>query len=447
MSQCDCATCVGTSADTARKSACATVLLAIAFMLCPGVARAEDTLHLKLPEAQRLAVQNNPYITAAPLNAAAAAQVPAQYSSAYQPTVFGSVTGVGADNGSRLAAGGLNNPVVYDRLGSGLSVSQLLTDFGRTSNLVAAAKFHASAQDQQTALSKAQVLLATARAYFAVLRAESVLKVANETVAARQLVVDQVTLLAKSHLKSALDVSFANVNLGEARLLLAGAQNDIKSATAELATAMGIPGQTNFVLADEPLPDLLPNKVDPLIQEAISKRPDLAGLRLEQTAAERNYQAEKALVFPTIGVVGTAGLVPGGVAAIPGRYGAIGVNVTVPLFNGGLFKARRSEADLRSRAAEQRVNDLRNQVVRDVRVAYLNAETAYERVGLTDQLLQQAQLAMELAQRRYDLGLSSIVELSQAQLNLTSAQIATASAKYDYQAQRSVLSYQVGALR
>jgi outer membrane protein len=417
------------------------------FLLCLGAAHSQDTLHLTLSEAHRLALQNNPYITATQLNAAAAAQVPAQFSAAYQPTVFGSVTGVGADNGSRLAAGGLNNPVVYDRLGSGLSVSQLITDFGRTSNLVSAARFHASAQDQQTTLSKAQVLLATSRAYFAVLRAEAVLKVANETVAARQLVSDQVTLLEKSHLKSLLDVSFANVNLGEARLLLAGAQNDLKSATAELATAMGIPGQTNFVLADEPLPDLLPDKVDPLIQEAIGKRPDLVGLRLEQTAAERNYQAERALIFPTIGVVGTAGFVPGGVAAVPGRYGAVGVNVTVPLFNGGLFKARRTEAELRSRAAEQRVNDLRNQVVRDVRVAYLNTETAYERVGLTNQLLQQALLALELAQRRYDLGLSSIVELSQAQLNLTSAQIANASAKYDYQSQRSLLSYQVGDLR
>jgi outer membrane protein len=422
-------------------------VLVIALLLCGGATRAEDTLHLTLAEAEKMAVQNNPHITAAQLYAAAAAQVPAQFSAAYQPAVFGSVTGVGADSGSRLAAGGLNNPVVYSRLGSGLSISQLVTDFGRTSNLVAAAKFHASAEDQQTALSKAQVLLETDRAYFAVLRAESVLKVANETVTERQLVSDQVSLLAKSHLKSDLDVSFANVNLGEARLLLAGAQNDIKSATAELATAMGIPNQTSFILSEEPLPDLLPDTVVALVQEAIQKRPDLAGLRLEQTAAERNYLAERALMFPTIGVVGTAGFVPSGEATVPGKYGAIGLNVTVPLFNGGLFKARRNEAELRAKSTEQRVNDLRNQVVRDVRVAYLNAQTAYERVGLTAQVLQQAQLALELAKRRYDLGLSSIVELSQAQLNLTSAQIATASAKYDYQSQRSLLAYQVGELR
>lgn len=116
------------------------------------------------------------------------------------------------------------------------------------------------------------------------------------------------------------------------------------------------------------------------------------------------------------------------------------------MLNGGLFRARQTEVELRAKAARERLNDVANQVTRDVRVAYLNALTAFQRVGLTRQLLQQAQLSLDLAQGRYDLGLSSIVELSQAQLNLTSAQIANASARYDYQAQRVVVDYQAGAL-
>ena len=123
------------------------------------------------------------------------------------------------------------------------------------------------------------------------------------------------------------------------------------------------------------------------------------------------------------------------------------MNVNVPVFNGGLFKARRSEAELRARSAAQSVKDLENRVMRDVRVAYLNAKTGFERVGLTAQLLDQAKLALDLAQSRYDLGLSSIIEVSQAQLNLTSAQIGSAAAKYDYQTQRAMLDYQVGVLR
>jgi outer membrane protein len=119
----------------------------------------------------------------------------------------------------------------------------------------------------------------------------------------------------------------------------------------------------------------------------------------------------------------------------------------VPVFNGGLFHARQAEAELKARAARENVTDLANRVTQDVRVAWLNAQTGRERVGLTAQLLRQAELGLDLARGRYDLGLSSIVELSQAQLNLTAAQIAGASARYDYQAQRAILDYQLGALR
>src|SRR5436305_7940884 len=145
-------------------------------------ASAQDTLHLTLADAERMAIQGNPQFSAAKFNAAAAYQVPAEYRSNLQPTLTGSLTGVGADSGSRLAAGGLNNPVVYNRLGSGLSINQLITDFGRTGNLVAMAKLRAQAQNEATETTRAQILLAVSRAYFAVLRAQAVLKVATQTV-------------------------------------------------------------------------------------------------------------------------------------------------------------------------------------------------------------------------------------------------------------------------
>ena len=408
---------------------------------------AQAPLRLTLAEAQRLALQNNPQVSAAQFTAAAAYQVPNQYKANFEPNMFGSLTGVGADNGSRLAAGALNNPTVYNRLGSGLSISQMVTDFGRTSNLIGMAKLQAQAQDQATEDARARTLLAASRAYFGLLRAQAVMKVADQTVAARQLVVDQVTALAESKLKSTLDVSFAQVNLSDAKLLQVQAQNDVKAAEAELANAMGLPGEAGFILADEPMPPPLPSRVNDLLRQALQDRPDLKDLRLEQSADVRFAKAEHDLYYPNVGIIGTAGLVPTGYSTIAGRYGAVGVNVTIPIFNGGLFKARQTEAELKSKAATQNVSDLENRVTRDVRVAYLNATTALDRLALTVQLLQQAQLAMDLSQSRYDLGLGSIVELSQAQLNVTSAQIANATAQYDYQTQRVIVDYQIGALR
>jgi outer membrane protein len=210
---------------------------------------------------------------------------------------------------------------------------------------------------------------------------------------------------------------------------------------------MGLPRQTDFVLAEEAMPPAPPASVDPLIQDAISNRPELKSLRLEQTAAERFTKAEHALNYPTVAAIAAAGVVPAGESVIPGTYGAAGVNVSIPVLNGGLFKAREREAEFKAQAAAKNVDDIANRVIRDVRVAYLSAQTAYERVGLTDQLLQQAQLSLDLSQTRYNLGLSSIIELSQAQLNLTSAQIASASARFDYAAQNAAVQYQIGALR
>lgn len=408
---------------------------------------AQPPLHLTLADAQHLAIQNNPQFTAAKFVAAAADQVPAEYHAAYEPNLFGSLTGVGADNGSRLAAGSLNNPVVYNRLGSGLTVSQMVTDFGRTGNLVAMAKLRAQAQNEATETTRAQILLAVSRAYFSVQRAHAVLQVANQTVDARKLVADQVGALAESKLKSTLDVSFANVNLAEARLLQSQAQNDLKSSEADLATAMGMPNERAFDLVEEGMPGPMPDRVEDLLRTAMQTRPELRDLRLQESAAERFTKAEHALIYPTIGVVGSAGFAPVAYETVPGKYGAIGLNVNVPLFNGGLYKARRTEAELRAKATQQNIADLENRVARDVRVAFLNATTAYDRMGLTKQLLEQAQLALDLAQTRYDLGLGSIVELSQAQLALTSAQIANTSALYEYQAQRVAIDYASGVLR
>jgi len=412
----------------------------------PAMAQ-QPTLHLTLAEAERLAVQNNPALTAAKYTAAAAGQVQAEYHAAYSPSFTGSLTGVGADNGSRLAAGALNNPVVYNRLGTGLTVSQMVTDFGRTGNLVEMAKLNAQAQDEVANTTRAQILLAVGRGYFSVLRSQALLDVARQTINQRQLVVDQVSALAESKMKSTLDVSFANVNLSEAKLLESQAINDLKSAQAELATAMGLPNEAGFDVSEESMPPQLPDKIDDLLRTAIANRPELRDLRLEESAAERFVKAEHALFFPSVGIVGSAGFAPAAFETVPGRYGAVGVNLNIPIFNGGLFRARQTEAELKAKAAGQRINDVENRVARDVRVAYLNSTTAYDRMGLTKQLLDNAQQALDLSQTRYDAGLGSIVELSQAQLNLTTAQIANTSARYDYQAQRVILDYQTGTLK
>ena len=100
-----------------------------------------------------------------------------------------------------------------------------------------------------------------------------------------------------------------------------------------------------------------------------------------------------------------------------------------------------------AQAQEQYFRDLQNRIVRDVRTAWLNANSAFQRLAVTEQLLNESTQAFDLAQSRYGLGLSSIVELSQAQLNKTQAEIARVSAQYDYEGQIAFLNYQLGRMQ
>jgi outer membrane protein len=139
--------------------------------------------------------------------------------------------------------------------------------------------------------------------------------------------------------------------------------------------------------------------------------------------------------------------VPQRVSEVQSNYGAVGLNVSLPFLNGGLYKARRAEAELRARSMSRHVTDLENRVTRDLTVAWLDVNTASERIGLTQQFVDQATQALELAQTRYDLGLGSIVELSQAQLFKTNAQIQYTTARYDYGIRLTQLEYQAGLLQ
>jgi outer membrane protein len=409
---------------------------------------------LDLRQAEQIAVLNHPQVQAAADLAGAAQEQVTAARSAYYPLAYGSASGSYAENNTRIGAGGLNSPRVFDRYGNGVTVSQLITDFGRTHELVKSSNEHAKAQQENVLSTREQVLLQVDQAYFNVLRAQAVLTVAQQTVQARQLVSDQVTELEKNKIKSGLDVSFANVNLAQAQLLQIQAQNDVQASLAQLSAALGYDDERNFQLSDQPLPPAPPNDIAALIQQALRDRPELIGQRLDLESAQSYATAQRDLWFPTISAMGVAGLVPeiaaGGLApaTLPApRYAAAGFNVNIPLFNGHEFGALRAEANYQAQAQNQYLRDTQNRIVRDVRTAWLNANSGFQRLSVTQQLLNQANDALELAQSRYKLGLSSIIELSQAQLNQTQALIDQASAKYDYEAQISALNFQLGALR
>jgi outer membrane protein len=416
---------------------------------------AGGAMRLSRAQAEQLAIRNNPRISVGHLLALAQHQVYRETRAAELPTFNGNITAVDANEGSRIGAGALTASRLLEHAGAGVTMTQLITDFGRTTNLVSYSKLLEKAANANGLATREDIVLATDQAFYNALQAEALLKVAQQTVTTRQSVQHQIDELTKNKLKSTVDLSFAEVNLSQARLLQLDAENNVNSTIAALTSVLGFDKQINFELTDEdaaaPSP---PPDVDVLINTALQQRPDLQAFAYDQQAAEKFRRAQRDQLLPTINALGIAGGTPIRPDCIDGCYpnyfispwyGAIGLNMSVPIFNGFLYTSEASEANYRAKAAAENTRDLHDRVVRDVRTAWLAANTAFQRVGVAEELTKEANLSLNLAQGRYNLGLSSIVELSQAQLQQTDAAIGYVNAQYQYRSALSTLNFEIGA--
>jgi len=165
-----------------RKLKRTALLLAI-----PGTALAQAPPSLTLQQAEALAIRNHPQIQAAQNEINIASQQVVINRAPYFPLVTGDVTGTQGLYRSRIGAGDLTDSRLFDREGQGVVVQQLITDSGRTPNLVASARLQSQAVTQTATATRYAVLLDFNRAYFDVLRAQETVKVAQETVSARRI--------------------------------------------------------------------------------------------------------------------------------------------------------------------------------------------------------------------------------------------------------------------
>ena len=401
---------------------------------------------LTLAQAEALALKNNPQISIGKLRALVARQYVREARSALLPNAYLSMTAVDSNPGSRLTAGALNNPILFPRAAAGVTVGQLVTDFGRSTNLLSSSEYQAKAEDQNSAATTAQIILVADQAFYNVLETKALVAVAQQTVDSRQLLVDKIKALTDAKLKSDLDLSFSQVDLARGKLLLLESRNNYQTSLAVLSAILGYPDQQNFQPVEEQAAIAAPSMdVSPLIQQALQQRPEVLALQDEVQASQKFGNAEHDLWRPTVSALGVVGEAPVRDDHIPNWYGAVGVNINIPIFNGFLFNARAKTADLQTEVNRQKLSDLRNNVARDVRTSWQDTNQAYERLSVTQQLREQAGLALDLAQSRYNLGLGSIVEFSQAQLQKTEADIADTDAKYQYRLTQIVLAYTIAA--
>ena len=417
----------------------------------PSTGLSDAVTPITRSDAERMALNNNPRISASRLVALAAGQVTRQTRSVDLPQVYGAVTAEKAEDGSRIGAGALTASRLYTHAGAGGTLSQLITDFGHTRDLVAANKLQQKAQDSTALATGQDVLMATDEAFYRLLNAQSLLNVAKATVAARGDVQNLTSALTRSALRSDLDLNIASADLSQSQLLQLDAENAVASASAALAALLAAPPDTMF----EAMEDLTAMPPPPAADSAANlnagaqrQRPDLQALRFNAEALQKFARAQQLQHLPAISVLATGGITPVAPDGIfvPKWYAAGGVNLAVPLFTGFRIDAQAQEARLRQHAAEKQAQELALNIDRDVRTGMLQAQTAFRRIAVADQFRSQTAQALALAQTRYKLGLSSIAELSQAQLQSTQAAVAAVNARYGYLLALRSLDYARGQL-
>ncbi len=398
-------------------------------------------------QAEQMAIRNNPRVLASHLLALAQHQVLREARSADLPYADASLAAVDAENGSRISAGGLPASRLINHAGSGVEVSQLITNFGRVHNLVLTRMLQQQAMQANALATSEEIVLFTDQAFYNALTAQADLQVARETVAYRSITERQVNELTNNKLRSTLDLSIAQVDLSQAKLMEIDAENRAASTMATLDAVLGLDHNQWFhLISSSSAPPAPPVDYKALVQQALQQRPDLQALHYQSQSAKKYARSEWDQLLPSISALGTAGVTPVRTDQYYNSnwWGGVGVDVNIPVFNGFLYNAQAKEARYRAQADANYERNLRDNIVSQVRIAWLETQAAYRKLSVTQQLLKQANLSLTLAKERYKLGLSSIVELSDSELEQTSAQIQYTNARYEYRLGMAVLRYQLG---
>ncbi len=426
---------------------------ALAGLLLLSHARADDqeppqpasVRILTLEEAMRTALAQHPSLRLAREEIAAAKARTGQVRSNYFPQVSTSgfaKQGLSGASGALGLRGLVTSPLFRD-IGSSSAVFQNLYDFGRTAHGAKASEWAAVSLKHALEAQQALVTLSVQEAYYNALEQQRLIKVAEETLAERQLTVRQATAFYRASLKSKLDVTLAEVAAANALLELVRAGERSRTAFAELNLAMGVAGEPAYTLEEPKITLEPPAALDTLLAEGQTQRPELSVLDAQIRADRETVAFAESNRKPRL-----MGLFSGGWVRFSeltaGRLllGAFGIDV--PLFTGFRIENEIAEANA-NLARTQAARDTLTQEIRlEVQRAHNHLQTATESVRATEPLVEQARQALRLAQVRYQNQLGDLVELNTAQVAATESEAQHAKAQYGYKLAQAVLRYVTG---
>jgi TolC family type I secretion outer membrane protein len=414
----------------------------------PGVVAPSGPLRLTLPEATALALRQQPTIRAAQgFLTAAQARVP-QARSSYYPRID---LQTGVQTGEFLSST-TNRRTRSDSTFINLQGRQLLYDFGKTAALVDEAQAGSRVAAGELERVRDLVVQNVRQTYFNVLQARLLVAVSDAALARSELNLRSARGFFDVGTKPKSDVTRAEVEVANARVGVIRARNLVRFSETSFANALGldatVPIEIDDVLTYEPV------AMDPaqLAVEALGNRPELRQAQARLDGARAQLSGARAGYLPDLTLNGNAGYT--GDDAVIATDGVSGVafseswsiigQLTWNLFEGFFTQNRVKETQALVETARANYETVELQVRLEVEQAHIAVVEAAERIGATEKAIESAQENLRLAQGRYDAGVGTILELTEAQLSLSNAEADNVRALADYRIGLAVLDRVVG---
>ncbi|MDX9714649.1 MAG: TolC family protein [Dissulfurispiraceae bacterium] len=390
---------------------------------------------ISLEQAINIALRSNPQIAAAISSTEVNRSKIGQASSAYYPQIDLSA---GANRFSPENSNSKRN----SEYASSASIRQNIYDFGKTAAQVNIQELFFESSSMDLVNTAHQITANVKLAYFSVLQAEKNRDLALDIVNQYKEHLDIAVKMFEVGLKPKFDVTKAEVDLSNAKLNLIKTENSLRLNRINLKTAMGQPDAPEFKIIDILGFEKYELTLAEAVNAALTNRPDLQSLFIKQKAAEKNIDLAKKGYYPS--VTGSATYTKTGDNLSPDNSWNIGAAITFPLFSGFMTKHQIEEARASLKLAKANEDALKQNILLEVQQAMLNLNEAEERISAAELTVKQADENLEIAKGRYNAGVGSPIEVTDALTTYSNAKTAHTAALYDYKIAQANLEKAMG---
>ena len=404
-----------------------------------------DVRQLTLPDVVDLALRNNPATRVSWSQARAAADVYGSAEGKYYPSL---ALGIAGTRTRTIATPG--RPAgERTQYGPSLSLAFTVLDFGGRSGSVNVARQTAIAADLSHNATVENTILQVEGAAFTYLSTRALRDAQKSAVELATAAFDAASERHRVGLATIADVLQAQTARSDAELQLETLEGSLQVTRGGLAVAMGLPANTPFEVPDVPVTDsvyFVTQSVDTLIEMAVRNRPELASVRAQAAAAASQIRVARSGYLPVLALSAIGANNASTVSTFAGRTYTLNLGISVPVFNGFSDHYDVAAASEQYRAAQERSELTKQQVIQQVFTAYYTLRTSTERVRTARDLLASATQSETVARERYREGVGSIVDLLVAQSALANARAQDANARWQWRAALAQLAHDVGVL-